>query len=65
MQLLNDPHFLWVIILATVWDGVWKGAALWKAAKNHEHNWFIVMFVLNTLGILPILYLTIFQKRRK
>jgi hypothetical protein len=51
---------LWFIPLL-VWDFAWKGIALWKSAKNHQMKWFIALLVLNTVGILPIVYLKFFQ----
>ncbi len=53
-------------ILALVfWELFWKGIALWKAARNNQKYWFIAMLVLNTAGILPILYIYIFQSGKK
>ena len=40
-----------------IWSLVWKGFALWQAAKNGNKAWFIVMLILNTLGILEIVYI--------
>lgn len=45
------------------WSIVWKGIALWKAAKNDSKGWFIVLLVVNTVGILEILYIYVFGKR--
>jgi len=50
---------LFVII---VWSLVWKGIALWKAAKKKSLVWFILLLVVNTLGILEILYIFLFSK---
>lgn len=46
-----------------VWSLVWKGLALWKSAHRDSKIWFIVFLVVNTLGILEILYLYIFSKK--
>jgi len=54
----------WVIFLIVAWTLLWKGMALWRAAKNDHKLWFIGLLVFNTLGILPILYIFIFGKRR-
>ena len=54
----------WIILLAVLWTIPWKGAALWKAAKNHHKWWFIALLVINTLGILEILYIFVFGKRK-
>jgi len=34
-----------------------KGLALYKAARKQSIIWFWLILVLNTLGILPLLYL--------
>jgi len=54
----------WVIFLIVAWTLLWKGMALWRAAKNDHKLWFIGLLAFNTLGILPILYIFIFGKRR-
>ncbi len=46
-----------------LWSLFWKGWALWRAAKNDAQVWFIVLLVVNTLGILDILYLFVFGKK--
>ena len=51
-------------ILLLIWSVIWKGAALWKAAKNGNLTWFIVMLVVNTVGILEILYIYVFSKKK-
>ena len=47
-----------------VWSIAWKGLALWKASKNDQKNWFIAILVINTLGILEIIYLFRFAKKK-
>jgi Family of unknown function (DUF5652) len=51
-----------IIIVAAIWDAVWKLIALWKSARNNELAWFICLAIFNTVGILPILYILFFQK---
>ena len=46
-----------------IWDGVWKVIAMWKSARHKQLAWYICMAVFNTAGILPILYLALFQKQ--
>jgi hypothetical protein len=54
-----------VIYVLTIWILIWKGIALWRAAKYGQRNWFIVMLVIyNTIGILEIVYLFRFAKKR-
>lgn len=42
---------------------VLKGFALWHAAKRDEKWWFIVILVLNTVGILELIYLIFIVKK--
>ena len=55
---------LYLLILIAVWDIIWKGIGLWKAARNGQKYWFIAMLLINSAGILPILYIKFFQKKR-
>jgi preprotein translocase subunit SecY len=52
----------WLIAVIIVWSLVWKGLALWKAAREGSRNWFTVLLIVQTLGILEILYLFVFSK---
>jgi hypothetical protein len=54
--------FIVVLILVVIWDSVWKLIALWKSARNQQLAWFICLAIFNTAGILPILYISLFQK---
>lgn len=54
--------FVLVIILA-IWEIVWKGLGLWKAARNNHAGWFAAILIFNTLGILPILYIYVFAPK--
>jgi hypothetical protein len=45
------------VILIMVWSLFWKGIALWNASKRSEPWWFIALLVINTLGILEIIYI--------
>ena len=54
-----------LLLLISLWVLPWKGVALWKASKNVQKKWFIVMFLLNTLAILEIVYIFYFSRRRE
>ena len=58
--------WLFVVVLSVllVWSVIWKGLALWKAARNKDKWWFIVMLLVNTVGILEILYIYVFGKKK-
>lgn len=54
-----------LIVVIALWTLPWKGVALWKAARQKQPVWFIVMLIVNTLAILEILYIFIFSKLGK
>ena len=50
----------WLIILCillVIWDLIWKAIALYRAWQRSEKARFICIFIFNTLGVLPIIYL--------
>jgi hypothetical protein len=49
-------------ILVLIWSLFWKGFALWYAAKRDEKWWFIALLILNTAGILEIIYIFFIAK---
>jgi len=52
---------LWIYPIL-VWTLVWKAVGAWKAARKGHLVWFVMFFIFNTAGVLPILYLLFFQK---
>lgn len=59
-QVMNSPWF-W---LAIVWSIAWKAWALWRAAKNNDLIWYLVMMVVNTLGLIEIVYIFLFSNKK-
>lgn len=53
-----------IMLALIVWVLYWKGIALWKAARAGEKYWFIAILIINTLGILEILYIYVFSKKQ-
>ena len=58
----TQTWFLAVLIILALWDGTWKLIGLWKSARNKHLAWFICIALINTVGILPIIYLLINKK---
>jgi hypothetical protein len=46
-----------VLVLLIAWVLVWKGLALWRAAELKQKGWFVALLVINSLGLLEIIYL--------
>ncbi len=45
------------LIFFVIWEAFWKGLGLWKAAKKGDQLWFIAIFLINFVGLIPIIYL--------
>ena len=57
-----NSALMWLVIsLGVAWSLVWKGIALWYAGRNAHLGWFITLFIVNTLGILEIIYIFAFR----
>ena len=54
-----------ILTVVAIWSVVWKGLALWKAAKKDHKYWYVAILLINTVGILEIIYLAFFQKKEK
>jgi len=63
--LLIYSGLIYIILLLVIWEVIWKGIALWKCGRNNQLTWFVFILVLNTVGILPIVYLAFFQKKSR
>ena len=50
-----------IILLVVVWDLSWKMIALWKSARRDQKVWFIFLAIINSVGILPIIYLLLYK----
>ncbi len=53
-QILNRPEVFTTLL---IWTIVWKGVALWKSANSRQLPWFILILIINTLGLLEIAYI--------
>lgn len=58
LDLLSNILFVPIAIAVLIL----KGIALWKAAKQEQKGWFIALMIFQTLGILELVYLFIYQK---
>ena len=50
----NIPQ--WLLVIVILWEVLWKGLSMWRAALRKHKVWFIALLLLNTLGILQIIY---------
>lgn len=57
-------NMVWFMIPLMIWELVWKGVALWKSARNSHKYWFVAILILNTAGILPIVYILLNKDKK-
>ena len=57
--------FMTLMIILIIWTIIWKGLALWKSARQGQKIWFVIMLVVNTVGILEIVYLIINRSKKE
>lgn len=60
--MLNNPN---ILIPLLAWSLVWKGIALWRAARLKHIWWYIALLVINTVGIFEIIYIIATWKKYK
>jgi methionyl-tRNA synthetase len=51
-----------LILLLVIWSFLWKGLALWHSARRKQGWWFVILLVVNTGGILELIYLFLVAK---
>lgn len=54
-----------LLFLLMLWSIVWKSFALWISVKEDKKYWFIALLILNTAGILEIIYIFFFSHSGK
>ncbi|MDD5253997.1 MAG: DUF5652 family protein [Candidatus Nanoarchaeia archaeon] len=59
------PLITALLVILIIWELIMKGIALWKASRNDHKTWFIVILILNTAGILPLIYVLFFSEKKK
>lgn len=55
-------HNAWLIVILLIWSIFWKGLALWRSARREDKVWFVLLLIINTAGILEILYYFYFSR---
>lgn len=64
-DLFNQGSWVMLLMLVfIVWSFIWKGLALWQSARNGHKVWFVALLLINTVGILEILYIYVFGNNK-
>tara|TARA_B100001750_G_scaffold93609_1_gene73831 strand:- start:1678 stop:1932 length:255 start_codon:yes stop_codon:yes gene_type:complete len=54
---LNPGIFSILVIVLGVWEAIWTLLGLWFAARQNQKIWFLLMGILQVVGIIEIIYL--------
>ena len=54
-----------LVVIAVIWDAVWRVIAMWKSAQKGQKAWYISFVIFSTIGILPIIYLLLEKNKEK
>jgi sorbitol-specific phosphotransferase system component IIC len=58
-------NFMPVIMILIIWEVIWKLIAMWKSARNNHLVWFVCIALINTAGILPIVYILMHKNKSR
>lgn len=53
-----------IVLILGVWTLFWKAMALWRAARKGHRVWFVIFMIVNTAGILELIYLFVITKAK-
>jgi len=60
LQWIINPY---VLVPLVVWSIAVKGLALWYSARASQKAWFVALLIVNTVGILELVYIAFFRKK--
>ena len=63
-SLTASPWMFALFAVIMIWSYVWKLLALWKSARKGSLAWFAILALVNTVGILEILYIFVFSEMK-
>jgi hypothetical protein len=64
-EIFQSALFTVFFIVLIAWSSFWKIWALYRAASRKNKAWFVVLFFVNTAGILEIIYLALNRDKPK
>ena len=63
MNAYISSNQLVLTIILLIWTIPWKIYSLWIASKRNDRAWFIAIVILNTVGLLEIIYIFFVAKK--
>lgn len=65
VEVFGSVQSVILFITLAVWSLIWKMFGAWKAARDGAKIWYIIMLLINTCGIVEIIYIFLISKRKK
>lgn len=53
------------LVILAIWESIWTGIAMWKAARKNHIALFILFFIINFFGIPEIIYIFGFKGKKQ
>ena len=63
-QVKKNAKLQALLMALVTWSLAWKGASLWRAAKNDSKPWFVALLAVNSLGVLDAIYIFGVHRRK-
>ena len=64
-MVMSDVSAMSAIILISLVALIIQGFGLWHSARNNQNWWFVAILVINTIGLLPLIYMLFFRLDRE
>lgn len=61
----GDHRVWWFLGPLALLDLLLRGFALWRSARSGQQVWFIALLIVNSVGILPAIYLLMNRETSK
>ena len=58
-------EFIKFLVPVMIFDLILRGFALWRSARKNQNVWFIALLVVNSMGILPLIYLVLNRDQKE
>ena len=53
-----------IVLLVVLWSYLWKGIALWHAARRDQLGWYVVVLLAPLFGAVEMFYVFVVAPRR-
>lgn len=60
----NNEFSVEFLLIALLWVLPWKAYALWQSAKHNQKGWFVALLIINTFGLLEIIYIFVILRKK-